>query len=110
MIPPLGSVVVGLGLMLFGLTVTFAIRPYYRPPNYGSPPLGLRSEWLATAPIVFIFATALKRNVLGWVTGISFARLMDLHKILGWFIFFFSLVHTGSVGGRGSGRCRLVES
>lgn len=95
LIPPLGSILAGVALSIFGLAVTFAIRPYYRPPNYGSPPLGLRSEWLATAPIVFVFATAVKRNALGWLTGISFARLMDLHKILGWFILFFSSVHTG---------------
>jgi hypothetical protein len=93
-VPPLGSLLVGLGLLVYGLAICFGIRPFYRPPNFGSSPLGLRAEWLATAPIVFVFATAVKRNALGWLTGIPFARLMDLHKTSGWFVFLMAMIHT----------------
>lgn len=55
---------------------------------------GLRSEWIATALIVWIIATATKRNPLSYLSGIPFHRLMSLHKLLPWFCLFFALVHT----------------
>ncbi|GAA5908146.1 hypothetical protein JCM5296_000515 [Sporobolomyces johnsonii] len=93
-LPPLGSVLVYIGLGIFGLAVCFGIRPYYRPPNFGSSPLGLRAEWIATPLIVWIFATGVKRNALGYLTGLNYSRLMDLHKTFGWMCFFFAIVHT----------------
>ncbi|GAA5893149.1 hypothetical protein JCM6882_003898 [Rhodosporidiobolus microsporus] len=91
--PAVGTLLISSGLLLFGLVICFAIFPYYRPPNYGSSPLGLRSEWVSTALIVFIFATAVKRNVLGFLTGLPYPRLLDLHKIISWISFSAAIVH-----------------
>ncbi|GAA6008891.1 uncharacterized protein JCM10292_002636 [Rhodotorula paludigena] len=96
-IPSFGVVLVSLAFTLFSFAVCFGIRPYYRPPNFGSSPLGLRAEFIATALIVWIFATAMKRNALSYLSGLSFHRLMSLHKILPWFCLFFSAVHTGAM-------------
>ncbi|GAA5905359.1 hypothetical protein JCM8208_003830 [Rhodotorula glutinis] len=96
-LPTLGIILVTVAFTIFSFAVCFGIRPFYRPPNFGSSPLGLRSEWIATALIVWIFATALKRNALSYLSGISFHRLMSLHKVLPWFALFFSAVHTGAM-------------
>lgn len=123
-LPEVGIVLLALAFAAFSLAVCFGIRSYYRPPNFGSSPLcvriptshssvapvvmrsqsrvdtnafcysGLRSEWIATALIVWIIATATKRNPLSYLSGIPFHRLMSLHKLLPWFCLFFSLVHT----------------
>ena len=39
----------------------------------------------------------MKRNALSYLSGISFHRLMALHKVLPWFALFFSAVHTGAM-------------
>ncbi|CDR36322.1 hypothetical protein NBRC10512_003915 [Rhodotorula toruloides] len=94
LLPEVGVVLLATVFAAFSLAVCFGIRPYYRPPNFGSSPLGLRSEWIATALIVWIIATATKRNPLSYLSGIPFHRLMSLHKLLPWFCLFFALVHT----------------
>ncbi|GAA5828049.1 hypothetical protein JCM11251_005710 [Rhodosporidiobolus azoricus] len=96
-LPVVGAQLVSLGLLLSCCVVCFAIFPYYRPPNFGSAPLGLRSEWIATALIVFIVATAVKRNALGFLTGLPYPRLLDLHKTISWVSFFGAIVHTVSM-------------
>ncbi|BGP45718.1 hypothetical protein JCM10450v2_001548 [Rhodotorula kratochvilovae] len=96
-VPTLGVSLLTLAFTVFSFAICFGIYPYYRPPNFGSSPLGLRSEWIATALIVWIFATAMKRNVLACLTGLTFHRLMSLHKVLPWFCLFFSVVHTGAM-------------
>ncbi|GAA6040606.1 hypothetical protein JCM8097_008065 [Rhodosporidiobolus ruineniae] len=97
LLPSLGTTLVSLGLLLFGCLVSFAIFPYYRPPNYGSSPLGLRTEWVATALIVWIIATGVKGNALAVITGLPYSRLLDWHKSFGWICLFFSIVHTGAM-------------
>ncbi|GAA5849470.1 hypothetical protein JCM9279_000912 [Rhodotorula babjevae] len=97
LLPALGAILVTVVFTVFSFAVCFAVRPFYRPPNFGSSPLGLRSEWIATALIVWIFATAMKRNALSYLTGVGFHRLMSLHKVLPWFALFFSAVHTGAM-------------
>ncbi|GEM09000.1 ferric-chelate reductase [Rhodotorula toruloides] len=92
--PEIGVVLLAAVFTAFSFAVCFGIRPYYRPPNFGSSPLGLRSEWIATALIVWIITTATKRNPLSYLSGIPFHRLMSLHKLLPWFCLFFALVHT----------------
>ncbi|GAA6054893.1 hypothetical protein JCM3770_004271 [Rhodotorula araucariae] len=96
-LPPLGVALITLAFTVFSFALCFGIHPYYRPPNFGSSPLGLRSEWIATALIVWIFATAMKRNALSYLTGLTFHRLMSLHKVLPWFCLFFAAVHTGAM-------------
>ncbi|KPV77158.1 uncharacterized protein RHOBADRAFT_49412 [Rhodotorula graminis WP1] len=96
-LPTLGTIIVTVAFTIFSFVVCFGIQPFYRPRNFGSSPLGLRSEWIATALIVWIFATAMKRNALSYLSGVTFPRLMSLHKVLPWFALFFSVVHTGAM-------------
>ncbi|KAF8909688.1 ferric reductase like transmembrane component-domain-containing protein [Gymnopilus junonius] len=72
----------------------WGIRPYYRPPNYGSSPLGLRSEFIATALVPWIYLLPMKHNVLRSLTRLTIETAQTLHKWFGWFCLFFSLVHT----------------
>lgn len=53
-VPALGPTMLMLAFFVFAMGYTFGVRPYQRPPNYGSSPLGLRSEWAATAVMPFI--------------------------------------------------------
>lgn len=83
-----------IALFTYGLIVCFGIRPYYRAPNYGSPPLGLQSEWIATALIPWVFLLSSKRNLIAALTGLSLESLQSLHKLVSWNCLFFALVHT----------------
>ncbi|GAA6040612.1 hypothetical protein JCM8097_008068 [Rhodosporidiobolus ruineniae] len=97
LLPTLGTTLVSLALLLFACLVTFAIHPYYLPPNFGSPGLGLRSEWISTALIVWIIALGVKRNALAVITGLPYSRLLDWHKAFGWVCLLFAIVHTGAM-------------
>ncbi|KAM0749466.1 hypothetical protein T439DRAFT_357804 [Meredithblackwellia eburnea MCA 4105] len=92
--PPLGVCLLLLSFFVFSNIMVWGVRPYYRPPNWGSPPLGLRSEWVATAIIPFIFALATKRNFIQIVTALPYRTLMIVHQWGGQICLFFSLVHT----------------
>ena len=39
LLPTLGTVLVTIAFTIFSFAVCFGIRPYYRPPNFGSSPL-----------------------------------------------------------------------
>ncbi|POW05868.1 hypothetical protein PSTT_09383, partial [Puccinia striiformis] len=96
-IPSLGPSILLFGFTVFSTLVCFARRPYYRPPNYGSSPLGLRSEWIATAMVPWMYAAATKRNFLEYFSGISLSRLMTFHKWTPWICLYMSIVHTWSM-------------
>lgn len=96
-IPPLGPSILLFGFFVYSTLVCFLRRPFYRPPNYGSSPLGLRSEWVATAMVPWIYAAATKRNFLEFFTGISFQRIMSFHKWSPWVCLYMSIVHTWSM-------------
>ncbi|KAI0314730.1 ferric reductase NAD binding domain-containing protein [Amylostereum chailletii] len=85
------------GGFLFCTMYCFAITYYYRPPLYGSSPLGLRSEWIAMAMLPFIFAFAQKRNLIGTISGTSYEKLQVLHQGVSILHFYMSLVHTFSM-------------
>jgi len=53
-IGPLGANILLLAGLIFVTVLCFNNNNNYRPPFYGSPPLGLRSEWLAMASLPFI--------------------------------------------------------
>ncbi|MBW0513365.1 hypothetical protein O181_053080 [Austropuccinia psidii MF-1] len=96
-IPSFGSFFLLFGFLLFSILVCFSRRPYYRPPNYGSSPLGLRSEFIATAMVPWLYATATKKNFLEIFTGVSFGQIMSFHKWAPWICLIMSLVHTCSM-------------
>ncbi|KAF9021522.1 hypothetical protein BDZ89DRAFT_957440 [Hymenopellis radicata] len=88
-------------LLLAGFIFTtlycFAVTNYYRPPFYGSPPLGLRSEWLAMATLPFLIVFAQKINIVAVVIGTSHEKMQVLHQGVAGLHFYMSFVHTISM-------------
>ncbi|KAI9620175.1 hypothetical protein KEM48_008252 [Puccinia striiformis f. sp. tritici PST-130] len=68
-LPPLGPAIFLFGFLTYSTLVCFLRRPFYRPPHYGGSPLGIRAEWVATAMVPWLYATATKRNFLVYFTG-----------------------------------------
>ncbi|GAA6008274.1 hypothetical protein JCM10207_000062 [Rhodosporidiobolus poonsookiae] len=93
-LPPLGMSLLYAAFTAFTFAFVWGIRPYYRPPNYGSPPLAIRSEMVSTALVVWIFACGVKRNALAYLTGLSYPRMINMHKAFAWACLFFALIHT----------------
>ncbi|KAF8915378.1 hypothetical protein CPB85DRAFT_1251539 [Mucidula mucida] len=85
-------------LLLAGFVFTtlycFAVTNYYRPPFYGSPPLGLRSEWLAMATLPFLIVFAQKINIVAVMIGTSHEKMQVLHQGVAGLHFYMSFVHT----------------
>lgn len=96
-IPSAGPSILLLGFLIFSTLACFTPRPYYRPPNFGSPPLSLRSEWIATAMVPWLYAFATRRNFVTYLTGVSLKGVMVMHKYAPWICLYMSLVHTGAM-------------
>ncbi|EIM23796.1 hypothetical protein WALSEDRAFT_59419 [Wallemia mellicola CBS 633.66] len=74
---------------------SFAVFPYYRAGiEWGSPPLGVRSGWMALGLIVPVFAMGSRVNPISFLTGISHERLQVYHQYGAQIILFLSVVHT----------------
>ncbi|KAK0459862.1 uncharacterized protein EV420DRAFT_294365 [Desarmillaria tabescens] len=82
---------------LFTTLYCFADTYYYRPPFYGSSPLGLRSEWLAMAMLPFLIVFAHKINFIGTLIGSSHEKMQVLHQGVAGLHLYMSLVHTISM-------------
>ncbi|TYJ56276.1 hypothetical protein B9479_002962 [Cryptococcus floricola] len=73
----------------------FQTKPYYRPGvEYGSAPLGIRTGYIATALVPFVFAMGSRINPLAFVTRIEASRWMLWHQYGARVILFFSVIHT----------------
>ncbi|KAK0463998.1 ferric reductase NAD binding domain-containing protein [Desarmillaria tabescens] len=82
---------------LFTTLYCFADTYYYRPPFYGSSPLGLRSEWLAMAMLPFLIVFAHKINFIDFDIGSSHEKMQVLHQGVAGLHLYMSLVHTISM-------------
>ncbi|KAH8597981.1 ferric reductase like transmembrane component-domain-containing protein [Bisporella sp. PMI_857] len=67
---------------------------YWQSIEFGSPPLAIRSGMIAVAIVPWIVATAMKANLVSFLTGISHNRLAVFHRWGGYLCLFLSLVHT----------------
>ncbi|KIM23350.1 hypothetical protein M408DRAFT_77606 [Serendipita vermifera MAFF 305830] len=93
-IGPLGpNIILFIGL-LFVSMYCWVNSYYYRLPFYGSPAIALRSEWIATALMPFVFVLGAKRNLISWITGVSHDKLQLFHQGAAFMIVYMSLVHT----------------
>ncbi|WVQ84201.1 hypothetical protein IAT38_006352 [Cryptococcus sp. DSM 104549] len=73
----------------------FAKKPYYRPGvEWGNPPLGIRSGYIAQGLVPFVFAMGSRINPLAWVTRVESGRWMIWHQYGARVILFFSTIHT----------------
>ncbi|PBK78328.1 hypothetical protein ARMSODRAFT_947219 [Armillaria solidipes] len=82
---------------LFTTLYCFADTYNYRPPFYGSSPLGLRSEWLAMAMLPFLIVFGHKINFIGTLIGSSHEKMQVLHQGVAGLHLYMSLVHTISM-------------
>ncbi|KAK0538733.1 hypothetical protein OC834_000325 [Tilletia horrida] len=74
---------------------TFAIMPYYRTLSvYGSPPLALRSGFMALGTMPFLYATSAKVSYLNALTGVKTETWLVWHAWGGRFCLFLASVHT----------------
>ena len=84
--------VVGVGVMM---SMTFAIRPYYRERRgYGSPPLAIRTGLMAAAFTPLLLVLSGKFNLVTLITGIGYEKLNVVHRWVGWATFGLSVAHT----------------
>lgn len=67
---------------------------YWQSIQFGSPPLAIRAGMLAVAMVPWIVATAMKANLVSFLTGISHNRLAVFHRWGGYLCLFLALVHT----------------
>ncbi|KAH9814963.1 hypothetical protein DFH28DRAFT_894092 [Melampsora americana] len=94
LMPATGPSILLFLFLLFTNLICFIPRPYYRPPNYGSSVLGLRANWISAAMMPWIYALSCRRNVLSYLTGISFQRLMTIHKYSPWICLYYAIIHS----------------
>jgi hypothetical protein len=99
-LPGVATTSFGLGALilagfLFPTLYVFAQHPYYeRDPHFGPPPLAGRSGMIALAMTPVILMLGMKANLISLITGMGHEKLNVLHRWLGFFCGFFSLVHT----------------
>jgi len=89
--------VIGILTIAVAFTTLYCFLPqplYWQSIQFGSPPLAIRSGMMAVAIVPWIVATAMKANLVSFMTGISHNRLAVFHRWGGYLCLFLSLVHT----------------
>ncbi|KII85014.1 hypothetical protein PLICRDRAFT_178779 [Plicaturopsis crispa FD-325 SS-3] len=95
--PPLGPLVLVLGIFVFAMALSFGTHPYYWPASGmgNSPPfLFVRTGWISLAILPFMMAFAPKFNLVGILTGVSHEKLQVYHRWSAWVMYITSLLHT----------------
>lgn len=89
--------VIGILTIAIAFVTLYCFLPqplYWQSIQFGSPPLAIRSGMIAVAMVPWIVATAMKANLVSFLTGISHNRLAVFHRWGGYLCLFLSLVHT----------------
>ncbi|KIY72794.1 hypothetical protein CYLTODRAFT_449535 [Cylindrobasidium torrendii FP15055 ss-10] len=93
--PTLGVGLLLLAFFAFIMLWTFVTQPYYRARwNVGSPPLAMRTGFMALGCFPFIFAFGSKSNLVTFVTGHSHEKLQVYHQFISHLFLVLSLLHT----------------
>ncbi|CAH7668467.1 expressed protein [Phakopsora pachyrhizi] len=92
-IPALGPLLLIISFWIFSVAVCVLPRPFYRSPKFRDSALSLRAGWIATAMVPWAYATATKRNILVYISGVSYHRILTLHKSIPWICLFMSILH-----------------
>jgi hypothetical protein len=80
-------------------TIFIAILPFFQGYflrqlfRYGSPPLSVRCAFLISALLPLCIALAGKVNIVGFLTGISYAKLNIWHRYVAYVIYCLTIVH-----------------
>lgn len=79
---PPGAALLILVFAIYSFAWIFSVHPYYGGQSYqsGSPLLSVRAGWFALSTTPFIFAFAMKRNGVSYLTGVSHERLNVYHR------------------------------
>lgn len=94
-LPSVGMLFFLLAALIFFVTATFAVQPYYRlHRGFGSPPIAVRTGLMAVACTPILVALAGKANIITCLTGIGYEKLNVIHRYVAWMCFGLSLVHT----------------
>lgn len=92
-IPPLGIVYMITIYFSFLLGLQFAHNNVEGPQHYAA--LSIRAAWLAIAQLPLIVLLAGKRNLVGWISGISYERLHVFHRWAARGMLLFATLHMG---------------
>ena len=91
--PPLGTVLLLLLYVGFVLALEFTNNNVAGAQYHTS--LGIRAAWLAIAQIPLLILLAGKNNLIGLVTGLSYARLNIFHRWVSRVILLMAVLHVG---------------
>ncbi|KAF7952317.1 uncharacterized protein EAE97_001814 [Botrytis byssoidea] len=81
--------------LIFVTLQCFLPQPlYWESIRYGSPPLAVRAGMMSVAMTPWLILTAMKSNLISWITGIGHDRLGVFHRWGGYLCLFLALVHT----------------
>ncbi|KAK6599724.1 ferric reductase like transmembrane component [Botrytis cinerea] len=81
--------------LIFVTLQCFLPQPlYWESIRYGSPPLAIRAGMMSVAMTPWLILTAMKSNLISWITGIGHDRLGVFHRWGGYLCLFLALVHT----------------
>ncbi|KAG4033581.1 hypothetical protein MFRU_004g00880 [Monilinia fructicola] len=93
--PSLAVVALLVIALIFVTLQCFLPQPlYWESIRYGSPPLAIRAGMMSVAMTPWLIATAMKSNLISWITGIGHDRLGVFHRWGGYLCLFLALVHT----------------
>ena len=94
-LPSCGMLLFLLSTLLFLVTLTFAVRPYYQEHlGYGSPPIAIRSGLIAFACTPILVILAGKANLITLLSGIGYKKLNVVRRWVAWMSFALSIVHS----------------
>lgn len=92
-LPPLGTALLLLAYLAFVLALEFNQNDIPGAQHYTA--LGVRAAWLAVAQIPLLILLAGKKNIIGFITGVSFERLNVLHRWVSRVLLLLVTLHFG---------------
>jgi ferric-chelate reductase len=93
-VPPLGTILLLLTYLGFVLALEFINNDIPGAQHYTA--IGVRAAWLAVAQIPLLILLAGKNNLIGLLTGVSYARLNILHRWVARMLLLLATIHFGS--------------
>ncbi|KAK9329579.1 ferric reductase NAD binding domain-containing protein [Lipomyces starkeyi] len=93
-VPPLGTILLLLAYLAFVLVLEFANNDVPGGQHYTA--LGVRAAWLAVAQVPLLILLAGKYNLIGLLTGASYARLNVLHRWVARMLLLLATIHFGT--------------
>ncbi|KAK9371810.1 ferric reductase NAD binding domain-containing protein [Lipomyces chichibuensis] len=93
-VPPFGTILLLLAYLAFVLVLEFGNNNVPGGQHYTA--LGIRAAWLAVAQVPLLVLLAGKYNLVGLLTGASYARLNVLHRWVARMLLLLATIHFGT--------------